>query len=68
MQSFIYSKPVAPSLCLAQRAFARAVGQYVQAVERLLETSSLRAPKPTHSIGGLDNASGHPGLVWSGMN
>ena len=68
MQSFIFSKPVAPSHCLAQKAFARTAGQHVQAVERLLETWSVRAIKPVNTIGGLDYASGHPGLVWSGMN
>ena len=68
MQSFIFSKPVSPSFGLAQRAFARAAGQHVQAAERLLETWSIRALKPANAIGGLDYISEHPGLVWSGMN
>ena len=68
MHTFIFSKPMSPSFCLAQRAFARAAGRHVQAAERLLKTWSIRALKPVNTIGGLDYVSEHPGLVWSGMN
>lgn len=67
-QSTTTSKPTSPCQRMAQKVFALAAGQHVLAAKRSLQTWTVRAVNPVIAIDGFDNASGHPGLVWRGMN